>query len=140
MGHGNSAELHLEKFVPSKQLKTTAVVLIAIGLLGLGYGLLKNQDGLWPAYLTAFFYVACLPFKRVQVVDFYSESVELRPWNFWTGRGRTVLQRIDYADILAVETVAGQRNTLGLRFSQDRVLWLRDKPHLREFLNQKLSL
>jgi hypothetical protein len=60
MGHGNSESLHLEKFVPSKQLKTTTVVLIAIGLLGLGYGLLKNQDGLWPAYLTAFFYVTCL--------------------------------------------------------------------------------
>lgn len=61
MGHGNSQDsLHLEKFVPSKQLKTTAVVLVAIGLLGLGYGLLKNQDGLWPAYLTAFFYVICL--------------------------------------------------------------------------------
>ena len=118
---------------------------VAVFLLAYRY-LFAINDAMWLFALClmvvafAFFYVACLPFKKVQVVDFYSESIELRPWNFWTGRGRAVLQRIDYADILAVETVSGHRNTLGLRFSQDRVLMLRDKPHLREFLSQKLSL
>ena len=116
---------------------------VAVFLLAYRY-LFAINDAMWlfvlclMAVLFAFFYVACLPFKRVQVVDFYSDVIELRPWNFWTGRGRTVLQRITYADVLAVESVAGHRNTLGLRLSQDTCLLLRDKPKLREFIRQKL--
>ena len=52
-------KLHVGKFEAPQQLKTLAIVFTAIGVLGFLVGMLKNQAALWPAYLTAFFYISC---------------------------------------------------------------------------------
>ena len=41
-------------------MKTMAFASAGIGLIGLIVGLLQNPDRVWPAYLTAFFFVSCL--------------------------------------------------------------------------------
>ena len=58
-GH-TEQKLHVAKFEPSQKLKTLAMAFTAIGFVAFAVGLLKNQDRIWPAYLTAFFYVSCL--------------------------------------------------------------------------------
>lgn len=52
--------LHIGKFEASQKMKTIAFALIAIGVLTFVVGLIKNQERMWPAYLTAFFYFSCL--------------------------------------------------------------------------------
>lgn len=52
--------LHVSKFEPSQTLKTIAFALVAIGVIGVIVGLLKNQERLWTSYLVAFFFVSCL--------------------------------------------------------------------------------
>ncbi|MFP5519227.1 MAG: molybdopterin oxidoreductase [Bdellovibrionia bacterium] len=52
--------LHVGKFEASQKMKTLAFALIAIGVLTFVVGLMKNQERMWPAYLIAFFYFACL--------------------------------------------------------------------------------
>lgn len=56
---GHSDKLHVGKFEPSVRLKTTAFALTGIGLLLFVVGL-RNPEEMWPAYLTAFFFVSCL--------------------------------------------------------------------------------
>lgn len=58
-GHSET-KLHVGKFEPSQKLKTVAFAFTVIGFAGFVVGLLKNPAGMWPAYLTAFFYVSCL--------------------------------------------------------------------------------
>ena len=58
-GSNHKLELKVEKFVPSANLKTTMWVLIGLGVLSFIIGL-RSPERLWPAYLTAFFYFACL--------------------------------------------------------------------------------
>ncbi|GIL17826.1 MAG: membrane protein [Oligoflexia bacterium] len=61
MGESNhSVKLHVGKFEPSQTMKTLAYAFLAIGLIGFVVGLLKNQDRMWPAYLTAFFFISML--------------------------------------------------------------------------------
>ncbi|MFN7729419.1 MAG: molybdopterin oxidoreductase [Bdellovibrio sp.] len=60
MAAHSHAELVVKKFVPSQTLKIVAVVMTVIGVLAFGVGLLMAPDRVWPAYLTAFFYVSCL--------------------------------------------------------------------------------
>lgn len=52
--------LHLSKFVASTKLKTISFAFVAIGVIGVIIGLLKNQERLWTSYLVAFFFVSCL--------------------------------------------------------------------------------
>lgn len=52
--------LVLNQYEPSQKLKTASFVCTGIGALGLLVGLIKFPDQLWPAYLTAFFYVSLL--------------------------------------------------------------------------------
>lgn len=60
MGSSNhSVNLVVKKFEPSQRMKTIAVVLTALGLLGFVVGFIKNPERLWTSYLTAFFYVSC---------------------------------------------------------------------------------
>jgi len=56
----HETKLHVAKFEPSQGLKTAAYAMIAIGLIGFIVGLIRNPQGMWPAYLTAFFFVSCL--------------------------------------------------------------------------------
>lgn len=58
-GH-HTQPLAVKKFDAPQGLKTAAVVMIAIGAIGFGVGLLRSPERLWPAYLTAFFFVSCL--------------------------------------------------------------------------------
>lgn len=53
-------KLHVARFEPSQTLKGLAWGMTAIGLIGFVFGLLKDPQGMWPAYLTAFFFVSCL--------------------------------------------------------------------------------
>ncbi len=53
-------DLQVAPFIPSQGLKTFAFSAIGIGLIGLCIGLLQNPERVWPAYLTAFFFVSCL--------------------------------------------------------------------------------
>lgn len=56
----HETKLHAGPFVPSAGLKMTAWGMTLIGLIGFVFGFLKNPEGMWPAYLTAFFFVSCL--------------------------------------------------------------------------------
>jgi hypothetical protein len=56
----HTPQLHVGKFEPSQKLKMICLAFAAIGALLFAVGLLKHQDKLWPAYLTAFFFVSCL--------------------------------------------------------------------------------
>jgi len=56
----HETKLHVAQFVPSQTLKTAAWAMTAIGLIGFFVGLIKNPEGMWPAYLTAFFFVSSL--------------------------------------------------------------------------------
>ncbi len=57
--HGHK-ELEVGKFHASNNLKTIAYALLAIGLLTIVVGLMKNQERLWTSYLTSFFFFSCL--------------------------------------------------------------------------------
>ena len=59
MAHGN-LNLTVKKFEPSQALKTFTMVSVGIGVIGFAVGLLQNPERVWPAYLTAFFFVSCL--------------------------------------------------------------------------------
>ena len=106
--------------------------------------LFQVNDAMWVfvilLMLTLFilFYVASLPFKKIKVVDFYAEHLEIRAWNFWSGRGREILSHMVYSELVAVEYLAMQRVVLSLRFHQHPLLRLRFESRLYEFLQQKL--
>jgi hypothetical protein len=53
-------KVHVGQFEPSQKLQMTVYVMIGIGLLGFVIGLLRNQQAVWPAYLTAFSFVSWL--------------------------------------------------------------------------------
>lgn len=52
--------LSVREFAPSQRLKTIAFVMMSVGVLGFIVGMIRNQEALWPAYLTAFFFVSSL--------------------------------------------------------------------------------
>lgn len=56
----HAPELKVEKFVTSANLKTATWALMGIGLITFIIGFIRAPERLWPAYLTAFFYFACL--------------------------------------------------------------------------------
>jgi hypothetical protein len=58
-GH-HETQTHAGQFEPSKALQNTAYAMVGIGALGFIIGLVRNQEAVWPAYLTAYFYVSCL--------------------------------------------------------------------------------
>lgn len=60
MAEHHDIKLHIQKFEPTQGMKTAAYVFTGIGLIVFLVGLLKNPASLWPAYLTAFFYVSLL--------------------------------------------------------------------------------
>ena len=119
------------------------VVLTAAFFLAYRF-LFQINDAMWVfvvlLMLTLFilFYVASLPFKKIKVVDFYAEHLEIRAWNFWNGRGREILSHIAYSELIAVEQLVMQRVVLSLRFHQHPLLRLRFESRLYEFLQQKL--
>ena len=106
--------------------------------------LFQVNDAMWVflvlLMLTLFilFYVASLPFKKIKVVDFYADYLEIRAWNFWNGRGRELLSHIAYSELVAVEQLVMQRVVLSLHFHQHPPLCLRFEARLYEFLQQKL--
>ena len=106
--------------------------------------LFQINDAMWVfvvlLMLTLFilFYVASLPFKKIKVVDFYAEHLEIRAWNFWNGRGRELLSHIAYSELVSVEYLTMQRAVLSLRFHQHPPLHLRFDTRLYEFLQQEL--
>ncbi len=53
-------DLQVGKFQASNNLKTISYALVAIGLLTIVVGLMKNQERLWTSYLTAFFFFSTL--------------------------------------------------------------------------------
>ncbi len=53
-------ELKVEKFVASSSIKTAIWTLMGIGLITFIIGFIRDPERLWPAYLTAFFFFACL--------------------------------------------------------------------------------
>ena len=58
-GHSSEA-LVVKKFEPSSTLKMISLILVAIGAIGFVVGLMKSPDHMWPAYLTALFFVSSL--------------------------------------------------------------------------------
>lgn len=60
MATESHAKLHMSKFQPSSTLKSAALGFVAIGLIGLALGLLKNPERMWTSYLVAFFFVSLL--------------------------------------------------------------------------------
>jgi hypothetical protein len=60
MGSGHHSQLVVKKFEPSQRLKTLAMVLVGIGLLGFVVGLVQNPERLWTSYLTGFFFVTAI--------------------------------------------------------------------------------
>ena len=119
------------------------VVLTAVFFLTYRF-LFQINDAMWVfvvlLMLTLFilFYVASLPFKKIKVVDFYAEHLEIRAWNFWNGRGRELLSHIAYSELVSVEYLTMQRAVLSLRFHQHPPLHLRFDTRLYEFLQQEL--
>ena len=119
------------------------VVLTAAFFLAYRF-LFQINDAMWVfvvlLMLTLFilFYVASLPFKKIKVVDFYADHLEIRAWNFWNGRGREILSHIAYTELVAVEQLVMQRVVLSLRFHQHPPLCLRFESRLYEFLQQEL--
>jgi len=55
-----SQELVVKKFQPTSTLKMISIVMVVIGVLTFALGLVKDPDRVWPAYLTAFYFVSCL--------------------------------------------------------------------------------
>ncbi len=53
-------DLQVGKFQASNNLKTISYALVAIGLLTIVVGLMKNQERLWTSYLAAFFFFSTL--------------------------------------------------------------------------------
>lgn len=58
--HSSHQELKLSKFEISSTLKMILGSALLIGLATFAFGLFKNPDRMWPAYLTAFFYFASI--------------------------------------------------------------------------------
>lgn len=60
MASNHQVQLQASKFTPSAGAKTAAMAASALGALALVIGIFKFQERVWPAYLLAFFYFACL--------------------------------------------------------------------------------
>ncbi len=60
MASNHQVQLQASKFMPSSGAKTAAMAAAALGALALIIGIFKFQERVWPAYLLAFFYFACL--------------------------------------------------------------------------------
>lgn len=60
MAAHSHSELVVKKFQPTAMLQMGALVMAGIGILAFCAGLFVAPDRMWPAYLTAFFYVSCL--------------------------------------------------------------------------------
>jgi len=60
MAAHSTNNLVLKKFEASPTLKTVAFGMTALGVIGFLVGLIRDPDHMWPAYLTAFFFVSCL--------------------------------------------------------------------------------
>lgn len=58
-GHSH-VDLHVSPYKAPQALRTTAYVLVGLGVLTFIVGLLQNQERLWTSYLTSFFYFSCL--------------------------------------------------------------------------------
>ncbi len=58
--HGHDQDLYLGKFTLPGWLKITPYICLAIGLVTFGLGLVQNAPRAWAAFLTAFFFFACL--------------------------------------------------------------------------------
>ena len=56
----SDVKLHMAKFEAPASLKGAAYGLTGIGLLVFILGLVRDPASMWPAYLTAFFFVTCL--------------------------------------------------------------------------------
>ena len=55
-----SQALVVKKFQPSSMMKMASIIMVVIGALTFALGLVKDPDRIWPAYLTAFYFVSCL--------------------------------------------------------------------------------
>lgn len=53
-------QTYVAPYEPSTTIKTLSFAFIAIGVIGLIVGFIRNPQQLWTSYLTAFFYVSCL--------------------------------------------------------------------------------
>ena len=119
------------------------VVLTAVFFLVYRF-LFQVNDAMWVfsvlLMLTLFilFYMASLPFKKIKVVDFYADHLEIRAWNFWNGRGREILGYAAYSELVSVQCLEMQRVVMGLSFHQSPPLRLRFDTRLYAFLQQKL--
>ncbi len=51
---------YINKFKPSQRLKTSALVCVGLGVVAFAVGVMRNPGAMWPAYLTAFFYVSLI--------------------------------------------------------------------------------
>ena len=71
-------DLQVGKFQASHNLKTIAFALVAIGLLTIVVGLMKNQERLWTSYLTSFFFFSTLGLGGL----FFSSVVLWRRTNY----------------------------------------------------------
>lgn len=60
MGEHKHVDLHVSKFKAPAMLKTIAFALIAVGIITFIFGLMKNQERIWPSYLVTYFYFSCL--------------------------------------------------------------------------------
>ncbi len=60
MGEHKHVDLHVSKFKAPAMLKTIAFALIAVGIVTFIFGLMKNQERIWPSYLVTYFYFSCL--------------------------------------------------------------------------------
>lgn len=60
MGEHKHVDLHVSKFVTPAVLKTIGFALLVIGLITFGFGLMKNQERIWPAYLVSYFFFSAM--------------------------------------------------------------------------------
>lgn len=60
MGEHKHVDLHVSKFKTPAILKTIGIALVVVGIITFAFGLMKNQERVWPAYLVAYFYFACM--------------------------------------------------------------------------------
>ncbi|UOO89948.1 hypothetical protein LVJ82_02870 [Vitreoscilla massiliensis] len=117
-------------------------MLVIGAYFGLYRWLIAINDALWlyavslmlAMYLM--FVVLTLPFRKVNVVDFYADHVEVRRWHFWSGRGRVLLQRLAYADMVQVQCIQNPKHIrIDWRYAEP--MQLRALPRVCEFLQQQ---
>lgn len=60
MGEHKHVDLHVSKFKAPAMLKTIGFALLAVGIITFIFGLMKNQERIWPSYLVTYFYFSCL--------------------------------------------------------------------------------